>query len=581
MKLIHELWPFIRRFRPHLHRMILGTLSGALALVAAVGLLSLSGWFISAAALAGLTPAGTLAFNYFYPSMGVRLFAAVRIIGRYGERLISHDTTFRILKTLRVWFYESIEPLGPAGLSGYRSGDILNRLVSDIDALDNLYVRLLSPVVSAILIVISVGVLLGIFDTALMLAACTILLIAIVIVPWAASIFAMGVGRDMARTGGKFRAGVIEGIQGLTDLIVFGAVEKHLERLNGVHRQLMSFQKRMSHIRGLSNASISLLSGAAVWVVLFMGVSLAGSDKMPGEFLACLALAVWVAFESAVPLVNAFQYLGHSQEAAKRIHEITSISSSVVFNKTSQGSLDNFDIHIENLRFQYDPATVPVIDDLCLKISYGSRIALVGETGCGKSTLVELLSRIRDPNLGSIRIGGRNLKGFAENDLRRTITVISQQAHIFNTTIAENLRIARPGASQSDLFHALDTVKLADFVRCLPDGLETFVGEGGRGLSGGQARRLALARAVLHNAPIWLLDEPTEGLDRITEKQVFHSLMKCAEKRTVLIITHRLLNFQHLDQIALMEKGRIAALGSHKNLVKTDSRYRRIVSKMV
>ncbi len=581
MKLIPELWPFIRRFRPHLHRMFLATLSGAMALVASVGLLSLSGWFISAAAFAGLTSAGALAFNYFYPSLGVRLFAAIRIIARYGERLISHDTTFHILKTLRVWFYERIEPLGPAALSGYRSGDILVRLVSDIDALDNLYVRLLSPVVSAILIVISVGVLLGIFDTALTLAACTILLTAMVIVPWAASVLAMGVGRALARTGGMLRAGVIENIQGLTDLIVFGAVEKHLERLNGVHRQLISFQKRMSHIRGLSNASISLLSGSAVWVVLFMGISLVGSGKMPGEFLACLALAVWVAFETAVPLVNAFQYLGHTREAAKRIHEVTSASPPVVFKKTSQGSLDGFDIHIENLRFQYDPEAAPVIDDLCLKISYGSRIALVGETGCGKSTLVHLLTRAWDPNRGSIRIGGRNLKNFAEDDLRRTITVISQQTHIFNTTIAENLRIARPGAKESDLYHALDTVRLADFVRCLPDGLETYVGEGGRGLSGGQARRLALARAVLHNSPVWLLDEPTEGLDKTTEEQVLHSLIKLAENRTMIIITHRLLNFQHLDQIALMEKGRIAAFGSHKDLLKEDSRYRRIVSKMV
>jgi ATP-binding cassette, subfamily C, bacterial CydC len=580
MNLLRTLFPFIRRFRPHLRRMFLGTLAGAIALTAAVGLLSLSGWFLSAAAFAGLTSAGAHVFNFFYPSVGVRLFAFTRIAARYGERIIAHDTTFRILKTLRVWFYKSIEPLAPACLSRYRSGEILNRLVSDIDALDNLYIRILSPAVSALLIFISMGVFLSLFDVYLSASACVILIVSITVVPWAASVSAMGIGQNLAKIVGILRTNIIEGIQGLTDLIVFGAMEKHLERLRSYHQQMISFQKRMSHIRGLSNASISLLSGFAVWVVLFMGVSLVDSGKLPGEFLACLVLAVWAAFEAAVPLTHAFQHLGRTREAAERIHEITSIPPAVLFKETSHDLPKTFDIDFENIRFRYPPGSQPVIDGFSLRIAHGRRTALVGETGCGKSTLVQLLTRTWDPMGGRIRIGGQDLKDFTQDELRKTITVISQQAHIFNETLADNLKLARPDAGESDLFHALETVRLADFVRSLPEGLDTWVGEGGRRLSGGQARRLALARAVLHDAPVWVLDEPTEGLDKITEKEVIQSLLKFTENRTCLIITHRFLDFQMMDQLAVMDKGRIIASGTHRELIRADDRYRRIVRKM-
>jgi len=580
MNFFHTLLPFIGRFKPHLRLMILGTLSGAIAMAAAVGLLSLSGWFLSAAAFAGLTSAGAHAFNFFFPSVGVRLFAFTRIAARYGERIIAHDTTFRILKTLRVWFYKRIEPLAPGCLSSYRSGEILNRLVSDIDALDNLYIRILSPAASAFLILIFMGVFLSLFDIVLSAAACGILIVAIVVVPWAASVFSVGLGQNLAKVGGILRTHIIEGLQGLTDLIVFGAMEKHLDRVKAYHGQIISLQRRMSHIKGLSNASISLLSGCAVWVVLFISVSLVDSGKIPGEFPACLVLAVWAAFEAAVPLSHAFQHLGRTWEAAERINEITLIPPAILFRETSLGDLETFDIDFENIRFHYTPEKQPVFDGFNLRIAHGRRTALVGETGCGKSTLVHLLTRTWDPMGGRIRIGGRNLMDLTQDELRKTMTVISQEAHIFNGTVADNLKIARADAGEPELFHALETVHLADFVKSLPEGLNTWVGEGGQRISGGQARRLALARAVLHDAPVWVLDEPTEGLDKITEKEVFQSLLKCAEKRTVLIITHRFLDFFRMDQVALMDKGRIIASGAHHDLLRADIRYRRIVSNM-
>ncbi len=581
MNYFKPLLPFIRQFKPHLGRMFIGTVSGAVALTSAVGLLSLSGWFLSAAAFAGMTAVTAQTFNFFFPSVGVRLFAFTRIAARYGERIISHDTTFHILKTLRVRFYQKIEPLAPACLVKYRSGEILTRLVSDIDALDNLYIRILSPAVSALMIMVALGIFLGLFDMVLSATACGFFIIAVVAVPWKASLSGMSVGRNLAETVGMLRTQTIEGLQGLTDLIIFGAMDKHLERLAGQHKQLILLQKKMSHIRGLSNASISFLSGAAVWIVLYIGVSMVDSGKLPGEFLACTALAVWAAFEAAVPLAHAFQHLGRTVEASERIHEITSMTPSVVFAKKFIGNPERFDIHFENIRFQYLEDTQPVLDGFSLRIAHGCRTALVGETGCGKSTLVHLLTRTYDPNEGSIRIGGMDLKQFTENDLRKTITVISQHSHIFNGTVADNLKIARADAGEPELFHALEKVRLADFVHSLPEGLNTWVGEGGQRFSGGQIRRLALARAVLHDAPVWVLDEPTEGLDKITEWEVTRSLFNHARQRTMLIITHRLLDFQRMDQISVMDKGRVVASGQHHELVETDERYRNIVSKMV
>ncbi len=581
MRVFTALSPFLRHFRPHLPRMLLGTLAGASALAAAVGLLALAGWFLAAAAFAGLSAGTARAFNIAFPSVGVRLFAFTRIAARYAERLLAHDTTFRILKTLRVWFYERIEPLSPDALMPFRSGDILSRLVSDIDALDNLYVRILSPVASALAIVVGLGIFLGRFDLFLAAAACGILVAAVTVVPWAASTAAMNAGRHLAEVGGLLRTAIIEGIQGLTELMVFGAMPRYLQQCRARHRRMLRLQQRLSHIRGVSTAGISLLSGSAVWLVLYIGSGLVDSRALSGEFLACLVLAVWAAFEAAAPLAHAFQQLGRTRQAAERIYAITSLTPAVHFKETAPDPPVRCDVAFENIRFGYHPDAPPALDGVNLLLAHGRRTALVGETGCGKSTLVHLMARLWDPDYGRILLGGRDLKDFTQAQLRRTITVISQQAHIFNGTLAANLQMARPDADETTLWHALAVVHLAELVRSLPDGLNTWVGESGRHLSGGQARRLALARAVLHDAPIWVLDEPTEGLDKITATAVTQSLVQYAADRTILIITHRLMDFQQMHEVALMEKGRIVATGSHQELIQTDRRYLRLFSRMV
>jgi ATP-binding cassette subfamily C protein CydC len=571
---------FRRHLRPHAGRGLLAALCGALALVSSAGLLALAGWFLAAAAAAGLNPGAARAFNIALPGVGVRLFAFTRIAARYAERLIAHDAALRILQTLRVWFYERLEPLAPACLARYRSGDILGRLVADIDALDNLCVRLLSPAAAALAAIAALGVFLGLFDAGIAAAALGALAVAVVAVPWAAGAAAMKTGRGLAEAEGALRTGIVEAIQGLAELTAFGAAERHLAELRGHHRRVLRLQRRLSRVRGLSAAGITLLSGAALWAALGLGAGRVAAGSLSGEALVGITLAVWAAFEAAPPLAHAFQLLGRTRQAAERILALTSLSPAVQFAPTAAGPPQGRAIAFEAVRFAYRPGAPPALDGLDLRLPPGGITALTGETGCGKSTLVHLLARHWDPDGGRIRIGGREIRELSEPQLRRLLTVISQQAHVFNDTIAANLRVAAPKADAAQLWRALETVRLADHVRGLPDGLDTWVGEGGGRLSGGERRRLALARAVLHDGPIWVLDEPTEGLDPATAGDVMRGLLQRAGGRTVLIITHRRMDFGRMDQVALMEKGRIAAAGAHDELLRTERRYRELLSRM-
>ncbi len=557
MNTFKTLLPFIRRLWPHFFHVLMGILAGVAALMAAVGLLALAGWFLTATALAGLTAGTAQAFNFFFPGIGLRLFAFTRIAARYGERVLAHDATLRILKTLRVWFYERLEPLAPAGLARYRSGDMLNRLVADIDTLDQLYIRVLGPVVAALVMVGGLGVFLSLFDRILAVTAGGVLLGAVVLVPGGASVAALNTGRRLTTATGRLRTTIVDGLQGLTDLIVCGAIPAHLKQLAQQQQDLLRLQRRLSHIRGLSSALITLLAGAAVWAGLYIGIILVETGALPGAFLACLVLGIWAAFEAAFPLAHAFQHLGRIHQAAERILEVTRQTPAVVFPEVSAGPLPHVAIDLCRVCFRYHSDAPPVLSNLNLHLAQGSRIALAGATGCGKSTLVHLLTRVWNPDSGDIRIGGRRLQDLTEDELRRTITVISQQSHIFNGSLAHNLRVARPEATAPEMQQALEAAQLADFLQSLPKGLNTWVGEKGQRLSGGQARRLALARAVLHNAPIWILDEPTEGLDQFTATAVTRSLLQCAANRTVLFITHRQADIEVMDQVVVMSQGRI------------------------
>ncbi|MEJ2166605.1 MAG: cysteine/glutathione ABC transporter ATP-binding protein/permease CydC [Desulfobacterales bacterium] len=568
-----QLAPFIKLLRHHLKWMALGTGLGLLAVASAVGLLALSGWFICAAAFAGLSATSAQLFNFFHPSIGIRLFAIGRTLARYAERVVTHDTTFRILQSLRSWFYIHLEPLTPSRLMMFRSGDMLNRIVADIDALDNLYVRVLSPSVIALLTTFLTTAFLWRVDPLIALAAGLFLLIAGFGIPAAALRLGAAGGHQLTHCLSDLRIRIVDAVQGLPELLVFGALPQHLEGVALSSRKLVKTQLQMSHIRGMTAALITLLSGLAVLSVLFLAANLVTRGSLDGAGLALATLAVMASFEAVAALPAAYQYLGRTQHAGRRLLEIVQAQTQVLFPEQSVILPRSPGLTFRKVGFRYHEKAAFALNAVDFEVPAGRRLAVIGATGSGKSTLVRLLARFWDPVSGQIFLGNEDVRNFSEPDLRRLISVVSQQPHMFNATLKENLLLARPGAKDDDLWAALDAVQLSDFVNELPDGLQTWIGEAGHLLSGGQVRRLAVARAILHNAPIWVLDEPTEGLDPISEKEMMRALKAQTEDRTLLLITHRLVDLNWMDQVVMLDRGRIIARGTHEELLQNNEQY--------
>ena len=547
--------------------------------MASVGLLALSGWFISAAAFAGLSLGTAYLFNFFYPSIGVRLFAFTRTLSRYAERIVIHDATFRMLATLRLWFYRKIEPLAPARLMQYRSTDILNRIVTDIETLDNLYVRVLSPSITASLTTIAVVLFLSFFDVWIAGTTLLFLMISGIALPLATTRSGADMGRQLTLGTARIRMLAVEGIQGLSELMVFNAWNRQINALEKESEALIRIQGRMSHIQGLSMAATTLLTGLATLSCIYIGVHQVAHGLLDGANLALVGFAVLASFEALSPLPAAYQYLGQTKKAAERLLEIVHAPPFVIFPGISSAPMERFHIQFNSVDFHYGDSDPWVLEEFSLSIEQGRRVAIIGETGAGKSTLFHLLVRFWNPIKGRIQIGGHDLKTFSESDLRQTIGVVSQQTHLFQTTLRENLLMARPRADEVELNAALEKAQLLDWVKALPRGLDSWIGEAGSGLSGGQARRLCLARMFLQDAPIWVLDEPTEGLDKLTERKVMQTLFQAARNHTLLVITHRTSDLEQFDDIILMEQGRIVDQGKHNALLRTSERYAALVKK--
>jgi ATP-binding cassette, subfamily C, bacterial CydCD len=552
---------FIGMLGRHWRSLTLGTGLAFLATGAAIGLLCLSGWFLAASAVAGMHAATAQAFNFFYPSVAVRLLAMTRTVTRYGERVVCHDATFRVLETLRTWCYGRIEPLVPARLGRFHSGDLLSRIVTDIDTLDNLYLRVLSPTAVAAATVGLLFLFIAQFNLSIALVAMTALVMGGAGIPVLAQRMALTAARNLNEKTADLRSTLVDGIQGMAALLSCGAEDRFLHHLDSRHAALVKEQEGMSRVTGLTTALLGLTAGLATAGVLFLGAAAAGAGMLTGPQLAMLTLAVMAAFEAVSPLPVAYQYLGQTRRAATRLQAVTEVPPAVDYPQHTRGPLGPWDIDLQGVTFCYPDACRPALEQIDLYIPSGRHLAVMGPTGAGKSTLLYLLARFEDPRQGHIRLAGQPLTAFAEEDLRRAICIIDQRSHIFSGTIAENLLIARPEAPSEALWKALDGVRMRDFVLNLPKGLDTWVGEAGRLLSGGQAHRLALARALLSDAPVWILDEPTEGLDGETADAVMRTLRQLGKSKTIIVVTHQAEIARKLDGMIVLREGRIVAEG--------------------
>lgn len=564
------LLPFLKLYRRHIWRLLFGMLLAAVTLLASIGLLTLSGWFLAATSLAGV--AGIYSFNYMLPAAGVRGAAITRTVARYVERLVSHDGTFRVLQHLRVFTFSKLLPLSPAGIARFRQGELLNRLVADVDTLDHLYLRVISPLVGALVVIAVVTVGLSLLDVGLALTLAVLMLFTLLLLPPVFYRAGLPVGADLTRLRGQYRSGLTRWLQGQSELRLYGAAGQFRSALDGTERRWLDVQLRQASLTGLSQALVMLMGGIAVTLMLWLSAAGIGGDPHPGAYIALFVFCTLAAFEALGPVGTAFQHLGHVIASAQRVTQIIEQAPAVTFSSTATQNARGAAVTLHDVSFRYASRDPLALDGVSLNIAAGEHIALLGRTGCGKSTLLQLLTRAWDPQQGEIFLNGVPLPAWGEADLRSRTSVVTQRVHLFTSTLRDNLLLAAPGSSDEQLCDALHQVGLEKLLEN-DRGLNAWLGEGGRQLSGGELRRLGLARALLHNGDLMLLDEPTEGLDAETEQQILALLRKVAQGKTLIMVTHRLRGLANFDRICVMDNGRIIEQGDHQQLVADRGRY--------
>lgn len=549
---MNPLLRLLRLIAPFKRWIALAVLLSFMTIGSSVGLMAMSAYLIAKSAL--ITDVSEIAI----PVTLVRVFAILRAGFRYLERYFSHTATFRILTHLRVWLYRSIEPLAPARLLSYRSGDILARIIGDIETLENFYIRVVVPPVVAVLVTVFACAILGAFDTSLAVALLIFLTLTGVVLPILSHRLSSRYAAALISNRADLNAMLLDEIQGIADLLAFDRAGQHQERVLALGRELNRIQERMAMLRGVSNALAALLTGLAGLTVVGLAIPLVSGGKIEGVFLALLPLAAIASFEAVQPLSAALQQLEANRSAAQRLFELIDAPPPVT-DPTSSPQPQDHSIAIRDLRFRYTPDEPPVLDGVSLYVPSGSRVAIVGPSGAGKSSLVNVLLRFWDYQEGRVCIGGHDVRVYCADDVRALIAVVPQHVYLFNATIRDNLFLANPEATEEQIIAACTMAQIHDFIQGLPDGYDTLIGENGLLLSGGERQRLAIARAILKNAPILILDEATANLDALTAQKLIRALEPFMQGRTTLIITHRLRHWQHVDTVITLDSGRVVA----------------------
>jgi len=557
-------------------RIALAILLGSVMLASSITLFGMAAYLIAAAAL------GPLLVLLSIPIYLVQTMGIARAASRYWERLVSHNTTLLLLARLRVWAYRRIEPQAPAHLLAHRSGDMLARLVSDIEELQNVYLRVVSPIVVALVIGLFTFGIFSIFSAGLAWVALAFLGVAGLGVPILSAALARGLGKQQVGARAELNTQVVDGLQGVQDVLAFGRAHALLERVTACDHALGRVQLRMATISGLQMALGDLLMNMAMWVLIVLAIPLVATRYIDGVYLGAIGLLILASFEAVQPLAPAFQGLGRSLAAAGRVFAVADAPPPVIESADPQPVPTNMDysggytLSFEHVHFTYRAGERETLSDINLDLRQGSRVAIVGASGAGKSTLGRLALRFWDPASGIIRMNGQDIRRYSLRDLRGLFGVVAQDTYIFNDTLRANLLLARPEASQAEIEAALEQAQLSEFVRQLPQGLKTWAGEQGLRLSGGERQRLAVARALLKNAPILILDEVTANLDPLTERALLAALDELARGRTTLQITHRLLEMERMDEVLVLHRGSIVERGTHNELLAAEGLYRRL-----
>ena len=540
---------------PHRAWMAGGAALAFLAAFAAIGLMAVSGWFIAAMALAG---AGGLAINYYTPAAAIRACAIARSGGRYGERVVTHEATLRGLAGLRAWLFRRLIPLAPARLAALRSGELFARLRADIDALEHFYLAVLVPAAVALLSVVMA------------------LVLCLIELPDAVPPLLLGVGvagvllpmwtrrrarRDAAQSvseAAMLRGLLLDALRGHDDLLAWGGVSAHAARIDALAERLGARRGRIERVQAVGGGLAGVLAQLTLLAVLAVGVAAARDGALPPAQLAMLSLLTLALFEVVGPLPEALAQWHATLGAGARVFELADTPPPFVEPRVGAPVAAAPDIAFQGVRLRYAEDAQWALEGIDLTLAAGARLAVVGASGAGKSSLLGVLLKLYPVQAGRVLFGAEPLEALQGDELRRRIAVIAQHPMLFNLSLWDNVLLAAPEADASRIERAFHLAQLDGFVASLPQGYATVLGEAGALVSGGEARRIAIARALLQDAPVLALDEPTEGLDARTVRDLYAALSAAARGRTVLLITHRLGGLAQLvDEVAVMDAGRI------------------------
>lgn len=564
MKLVWRLLGFMKPLRGWI---LISTMTGFSTVAAGVGLLGTSAYLIASAA--------------FHPSIaelsvavvGVRFFGISRGVFRYLDRLVSHHVNFRLLSILRIWFYDCLKLLAPARLIHYQRGDLLSRAIGDIDTLDQFYVRAVSPVISAIFATVGFSMLVGSWNVRLGWILAAGLSVTSFVLPALVYIFSRGPAKQLVDQRAILSQTMLDTLRGAAEMMVFQQQEEELTQINRVSLQTNRAQVGLAHSQGLSNGMNAVLTQGTVALMLLVGIPLVRTGELDGIMLAVIVLITMASFEISIPIAQAAQFWESSLQAARRLFEMADQQPAIIEPVIPVSVPEKPNILIRNLSFQYHGNLPLAADHLNIDIPYGRKIALVGENGSGKTTILNLLMRFWDCQPGEILIDGIPVQEFSPKELRQRIGYVSPGGAIFQTTLRQNLLLANPGALDADLLRVLDCVQLGEWVQTLPDGLDTWLGASGLTISGGQLQRIQLARGLLMDAPIYLLDEPTTHLDVETETRLISLFRSIFQNRSLVWVTHRLVGLDWLDEILLLDNGRVVERGNQHTLLESRGRF--------
>jgi len=565
------IWRLLQFLNGSWNWVALSILLSTLTIGSSVALIGTSAWLISTAAL--------------HPSVadlgvsvvGVRFFGISRGIFRYLERLVSHNVTFRLLARLRIWFYEKLEPLAPARLMEYKSGDLLARVIGDVETLENFYVRVISPALTAVLVGLIVSIFFASFYPLIALVLIVFFLTLGLVLPLLSQIVSRKPGQRLITQRAEIQSQLVDGIQGIADLLAFGRGKERVDQIAATGIQYGATQKQMARISGVHSGLSTLLTNLGLWLMLVLVIPQVTAGDIKGVMLGTFALMTFASFEAVNPLPLAAQMWNSSREAARRLFEVVDAEPVVIDDiRDSIVEIRSSSIELSNLTFSYPNQTTPALKDVSFIVPQGKSIAIVGPSGAGKSTIANLLLRFWEYESGEISLGGESLKSLNQDEVRKRCALVSQNSFFFNTSIRENLRLARPSMSQDEMKSATRAAQIHELIASLPKGYDTFIGEQGLRLSGGERQRLAIARMLLKDAPILIFDEPTANLDPLTEKQVLDTLFSVMRGRTSLFITHRLVGLENMDEILVLENGRLNQRGTHHELLSQGGLYQRL-----